>query len=114
MFVWTGILLDNQLEELKNDAIKIEKELGLKLSCHELPSHISLKISFFIEDEKFDFDFSMIVISSKSLEAVKKVIANVSEIKEVIIEEFVVPSDAEVVSSVQEEKEKPSDKKEDL
>ncbi len=66
-----------------------------------------------IEDEKFDFDFSMIVISSKSLDAVKKVIANVSEIKEVVIEEFVVPSDAEVVSSVQEEKEKPSDKKED-
>ncbi len=54
MFVWTGILLYNQLNELKNRAIQIEKELDFKLSCHNLPSHISLKISFFIEDDKFD------------------------------------------------------------
>ncbi len=66
-----------------------------------------------IEDEKFDFDFSMLVISAKPLEAVKKVIANVSEIKEVVIEEYEVPSDAEVVSSVQVTKEKDTEKKED-
>jgi len=66
-----------------------------------------------IEDEKFDFDFSMIVISSKPIDAVKKVISNVSEIKEVVIEDYEVPSDAEVTSSVQVEKEKDTDKKED-
>ena len=66
-----------------------------------------------IEDEKFDFDFSMIVISSKPIDAVKKVIANVSEIKEVVIEDYEVPSDAEVTSSVQVEKDKEVDKKED-
>ena len=66
-----------------------------------------------IEDERFDFDFSMLVISSKPIDAVKKVIANVSEIKEVIIEEFEIPSDAEVTSSVQVEKEKEAEKKEE-
>ena len=66
-----------------------------------------------IEDEKFDFDFSMIIISQKSLEEVKKVISDVSEIKEVIIENFEAPSDAEVVSSVREDEHKNQDKKEE-
>ena len=59
-----------------------------------------------IEDERFDFDFSILIISEKPLEEVKKIIANVSEIKEVIIEDYEIPSDAVVVSSVQEEVEK--------
>ena len=54
MFIWTAILLDEQLAELKNKARKIEEELNLKPSCHELPSHISLKISFEVADEKLD------------------------------------------------------------
>ena len=54
MFVWTGILLEDQLNELKDKARKIEGDLKFPLSCHELPSHISLKISFFVEDDKFD------------------------------------------------------------
>ena len=66
-----------------------------------------------IEDEKFDFDFSMIVISSKPLEAVKKVIEHVSEIKEAVIEEYEIPSDVEVVSSVQVEKKEEAEKKDD-
>lgn len=44
-----------------------------------------------IEDERFDFDFSMFIISEKSAEQVQKVIANVSEIKEVILEPFSPP-----------------------
>lgn len=44
-----------------------------------------------IEDERFDFDFSMFIISEKSAEQVQKVIANVSEIKEVILEPFTPP-----------------------
>lgn len=66
-----------------------------------------------IEDEKFDFDFSMLVISDKSLDEVKKVIANVSEIKEVVIENYEVPGDVEVVSSVQVKEEKEPEKKEE-
>lgn len=66
-----------------------------------------------IEDEKFDFDFSMLIISEKTIDEVKKVIANVSEIKEVVIEDFEVSSDAEVVSSVQVKETKEPAKKED-
>ncbi len=60
-----------------------------------------------IEDEKFDFDFSMLIISEKSLEEIKKIISNVSEIKEVVIENYEIPSDANVVSSVQKEEKEP-------
>jgi len=67
-----------------------------------------------IEDEKFEFDFSMLVISSKSMDAVKKVISNVSEIKEVVIEEFEVPNDADVISSVQVEEKASVDKREEV
>lgn len=66
-----------------------------------------------IEDEKFDFDFSMLVISDKSLDEVKKVISNVSEIKDVVIEDFEIPVDAEVISSVQPKEEKDPEKKEE-
>lgn len=45
-----------------------------------------------IEDERFDFDFSMFIISEKPAEQVHKVIANVSEIKEVILEPFTPPT----------------------
>ena len=40
-----------------------------------------------IEDEKFDFDFSIAIISPEGMDKVKKVVANVSEIKEVVIGE---------------------------
>ena len=66
-----------------------------------------------IEDERFDFDFSMLIISEKSLEEVKKVISDVSEIKEVVIENYEAPSDSEVVSSVREPDNKHQDKKDD-
>ncbi|MBO5468400.1 MAG: chemotaxis protein CheA [Lachnospiraceae bacterium] len=60
-----------------------------------------------IEDEKFNFDFSMLIISDKSLEEIKKIISNVSEIKEVVIENYEIPSDVEVVSSVQKQEKEP-------
>lgn len=66
-----------------------------------------------IEDERFDLDFSMLIISDKDIEQVKKVIADVSEIKEVVIENYEVPADAEVVSSVRETDNKSQKKKED-
>ena len=68
-----------------------------------------------IEDEKFDFDFSLLIISEKSIDEVEKVISSVSEIKEVIIENYEIPSDAVITSSVQqkEEKEPEVEKKDD-
>ena len=47
-----------------------------------------------IEDERFDFDFSMFIISENSLEEVKKAIESVSEIEEAVIEEFEIPDTA--------------------
>ncbi len=73
-----------------------------------------------IEDEKFDFDFSMFVISDKSLDEIKNVIENVSEIEEAVIEEFDIPSVVEDTTPKEEEvsekkdvKEQKADKKDD-
>lgn len=51
-----------------------------------------------IEDERFDFDFSVFVISEKEIDQVEKVMSNVSEIQEVVIEEFN-PDDAVIAAS---------------
>lgn len=48
-----------------------------------------------IEDEKFEFDFSMFIISEKSIDEIKKIIENVSEIDEVLIEEYDIPEQVE-------------------
>ena len=53
-----------------------------------------------IEDEKFDFDFSMFIISDKPADQVRKVISNVSEIKEVVLEPF---TPEEIVTHAQQE-----------
>lgn len=55
-----------------------------------------------IEDEKFDFDFSMFIISDKSLDEIKKTIENVSEIEEAVIEEYEL-SDKPAVAEEKEE-----------
>ncbi|MDE7368108.1 MAG: chemotaxis protein CheA [Lachnospiraceae bacterium] len=55
-----------------------------------------------IEDERFDLDFSMFIISEKPAEQVHKVIANVSEIKEVILEPFT-PPEAPGAKAVEQE-----------
>lgn len=58
-----------------------------------------------IEDEKFDLDFSMFIISDKSLEEIKKTIENVSEIEEAVIEEFEIPEEVQDTTPKQEVKE---------
>lgn len=56
-----------------------------------------------IEDEKFDFDFSLCIISKESLEKVLEVIKNVSEIKEAVGEKLE-KLPGEVKEEVKEEK----------
>lgn len=64
-----------------------------------------------IEDEKFEFDFSMFIISDKPLEDIKKAIENVSEIEEVLIEEYNIPEQVEETSKPKEtETDKPEAK----
>lgn len=48
-----------------------------------------------IEDEKFDFDFSVILLTEESEETVKQKITNVSEVKEVLVESIELPKEAE-------------------
>lgn len=55
-----------------------------------------------IEDEKFEFDFSMFIISDKPLEDIKKAIENVSEIEEVLIEEYNIPEQVEETGKTKE------------
>ena len=57
-----------------------------------------------IEDERFDFNFSMFILSEKPIEEIKKIIENVSEIEEAVIEEFEIPDEVqETTPTVTEE-----------
>lgn len=56
-----------------------------------------------IEDEKFDFDFSIVVISSESFADITKIIKNVSEIKDAVGEEITVPFPEEAKEETVEE-----------
>lgn len=47
-----------------------------------------------IEDEKFDLDFSVIILTKEDLEKVKKAVSNVSEIKEVFIDHYTITQKA--------------------
>ena len=53
MYIWLGIDVDSQLCELKERAMRAERELGLTPSCYTLPMHVSLKMSFEVEAECF-------------------------------------------------------------
>ena len=54
MYVWIGIDVDSQLFEIKEKVRKIEEEKGFENSVFTLPFHISLKISFSLENDLFD------------------------------------------------------------
>ena len=54
MYVWIGIDVDSQLLEIKERVREIENEIRFVNSVFTLPLHISLKISFAIEDNIFE------------------------------------------------------------
>ncbi|MGN0339630.1 MAG: chemotaxis protein CheW [Lachnospira sp.] len=56
-----------------------------------------------IEDERFDFDFSLVVVSSESFADIVKIIKNVSEIKDAIGEEITTPFKEETHEEVNTE-----------
>ena len=56
-----------------------------------------------IEDERFDFDFSLVVVSSESFADIVKIIKNVSEIKDAIGEEITTPFEEETHEEVHTE-----------
>lgn len=53
MYVWIGIDMDNQLQEIKKKAIIIDNNMNFKNSCFTLPLHISLKTAFKVEKQQF-------------------------------------------------------------
>lgn len=63
-----------------------------------------------IEDEKFEQDFSMFIVSEKSLDEIKKTIENVSEIAEAVIEEYEIP---DAVTETDPKSEEPRNKAEE-
>lgn len=61
-----------------------------------------------IEDEKFDFDFSLFVISKDSYETVYNAIMGVSEIKSAVGEELPVPGEKTETETAEKKEEKPA------
>lgn len=66
-----------------------------------------------IEDEKFDFDFSIVVISSESFADITKIIKNVSEIKDAVGEEITTPYPEDETAEAPEEEAKPEQQHEE-
>ncbi len=60
MFVWVGIDVDSQYDEIKRVAKEVDKRLNFAHSCFTLPMHVSLKISFHIDDDKINSIFDTI------------------------------------------------------
>ena len=54
MFVWTALYIEDQLEDLRDLAIGIGEDFGVKCPMKVLPMHVSLKISFNIPDQRLD------------------------------------------------------------
>lgn len=52
MYIWSGILVEDELETLKNSAIALEKELDIP-TLFDFPMHVSTKISFDLKGEKY-------------------------------------------------------------
>ena len=52
MYIWSGVNVDNMLTTIKEASMRAEDELGFVHSNFTLPLHISLKMPFFVDDER--------------------------------------------------------------
>ncbi len=55
MFIWTAINVDENYDYIKSNISCVERKYAYKYSCLSLPLHVSLKISFEISDDKFEY-----------------------------------------------------------
>ncbi|MCR5564851.1 MAG: 2'-5' RNA ligase family protein [Gammaproteobacteria bacterium] len=53
MYLWIGINVDSQLQDIKKEGMRIDKELEFTDPNFTLPMHVSLKISFDIDEKMF-------------------------------------------------------------
>lgn len=68
MYLWVGINVDNSLSAVREKAENIEKEVGNDLSCYTLPLHVSLKISFEVNEKDREQVVASILDLYESLE----------------------------------------------
>lgn len=68
MYLWLGINVDNQLQDIQKIAKKIEKEIGFENSNFTLPWHISLKMSFYIQKEQYSAIIDDIICFYQSIQ----------------------------------------------
>ena len=54
MYIWVGIDMDSQLQEIKAKTMEAEQRIGFSHSNFTLPLHVSLKISLLVEEGQFD------------------------------------------------------------
>ncbi len=54
MYIWTALYIEDNLEELRDQAISIGEQLGVKCPITFLPLHVSLKISFPVDEKRVD------------------------------------------------------------
>ena len=54
MYIWLGINVDEQLCEVRDRAYDVNRRLAFENFCYTLPFHISLKMSFQVENALFD------------------------------------------------------------
>ena len=54
MYIWVGIDVDSQLSAIKEQTKKSEEAIGFAHSNFTLPLHVSLKISFNINEEDYE------------------------------------------------------------
>ena len=52
VYFWTALYIEDNLEEVRDQSIRISEETGVKCPLKFLPLHVSLKISFQIEKER--------------------------------------------------------------
>lgn len=52
MYFWVAVNLNEQLDQIKNFSKKLAKKFSLDKTAFLLPMHVSLKISFFIDNDK--------------------------------------------------------------
>ena len=51
MYIWLGIDLDSQLQQLKISRDNARKQLGMPVDNPNFPMHVSLKISFEVPND---------------------------------------------------------------
>jgi 2'-5' RNA ligase len=67
MYIWVGVDVENQLLEVKEKTMEVEKKLGFANSNFTLPLHISLKISFKVDDNIYQKVINKITTYYRSL-----------------------------------------------